>query len=158
MFSSSIDTLHRVAYRMAYPVWQFYLRQFQTRTQGAQVALWSNNRLLLIRNSYRSEYAFPGGYLKRAEDTARAARRELREETGLAVEIDQLAFSSAWTHTYGRSVGHDDLFECRLDKPPAINIDNREVIEARFVTRQEALTLPFETHVVQYLSERQRDH
>ena len=51
MLSRSIDSLHRLAYRTAYPVWQFYLRQLRVRTQGVQVALWNNDRLLLIRNS-----------------------------------------------------------------------------------------------------------
>ena len=56
MLSRSIDRLHRLAYRTAYPVWQFYLRQLRVRTQGAQVALWHNDQVLLVRNSYRETY------------------------------------------------------------------------------------------------------
>jgi len=151
MLSSSIDTLHRVAYRMAYPVWQFYLRQFQTCTQGAQVALWNNDRLLLIRNSYRRTYTFPGGYIHNDENTATAASRELREETGISIAADQLRFSFACSYRNGKHEGHDDIYECQLANKPTVRIDNREVIDARFVTADIALALPLESHVRHYL-------
>jgi 8-oxo-dGTP diphosphatase len=151
MLSSCIDSLHRVAYRMAYPVWQFYLRQFQTRTQGAQVALWNNDRLLLIRNSYRQTYTFPGGYIQNDEETAAAASRELREETGISIAADQLRFSFACSYSNGKHEGHDDIYECQLANKPTVRIDNREVIDARFVTTDIALALTLESHVRHYL-------
>ena len=46
--------------------------------------------LLLLRQSYRRREAwgFPGGLLKRGEQPADAVRREVREELGVAVEVD----------------------------------------------------------------------
>jgi len=152
MLSSILDALHRVAYRMAYPVWQFYLRQFQTRTQGAQVALWNNDQLLLIRNSYRQTYDFPGGYIHNGENSATAASRELCEETGISVAADKLRFSFAVSYSKGKLEGHNDFYECQLENEPDICIDNREVIEARFVTPDAALALPLERHVRYYLA------
>ena len=64
MFSGIINAMHRAAYRMAYPVWRFCLRQFSIRTQGAQVAVWNNEQILLVRNSYRDTYVFPGGFMQ----------------------------------------------------------------------------------------------
>ena len=151
LLPSAIDALYRVAYRMAYPVWRFYLRQFQTRTQGAQVAVWNNDRVLLVRNSYRKTYAFPGGYIRNGENTSTAASRELCEETGISVPTEQLRFSFAWSYTCGKLVGHDDIYECQLENDPDICIDNREVIEACFVTPDTALALPLESHVRHYL-------
>ena len=151
MLSSSIDSLHRVAYRMAFPVWQFYLRQFQIRTQSAEVALWNNDRLLLIRNSYRQTYTFPGGFIRNDENTATAACRELYEETGISVATGQLRFSFACSHRIGKHEGHDDIYECHLADRPAVNLDNREVVEALFVTIAVAMTLPLERHVRHYL-------
>ena len=151
MLSSGIDSLHRMAYRMAFPVWQFYLRQFQARTQGAQVALWNDDRLLLVRNSYRHTYTFPGGYIRNDENTATAASRELYEETGISVTTGQLRFSFACSYRNGKHEGHDDIYECHLADRPAVHIDNREVVEALFVTTAVAMTLPLERHVRHYL-------
>lgn len=44
-------------------------------------------QLLLVRLSYRERWGVPGGLLKRGEDPAMAARREVREEVGLEVEL-----------------------------------------------------------------------
>ncbi len=43
--------------------------------------------LLLVRQVYRRHWGVPGGLLERGEDAADAARREVFEETGLAVEL-----------------------------------------------------------------------
>jgi len=43
--------------------------------------------VLLVRHVYRSRWGVPGGLLKRGEDAAEAARREVLEEVRLAVEL-----------------------------------------------------------------------
>lgn len=48
----------------------------------------ADGALLLIRNSYRSGWGFPGGFLKRGETPAAAARRETCEEVGVEVCLD----------------------------------------------------------------------
>lgn len=47
----------------------------------------SDGRLLLVRQTYRQRWGIPGGLLKRREDPAHAARREVREEVGLDIEL-----------------------------------------------------------------------
>lgn len=44
--------------------------------------------MLLVRNSYRQGWGFPGGLLKRRETPDAAARRETREEVGVDVALD----------------------------------------------------------------------
>lgn len=43
--------------------------------------------LLLVRLAYREHWGVPGGLLRRGEDAADGARREVFEEVGLAVEL-----------------------------------------------------------------------
>lgn len=47
----------------------------------------SNGDLLLVRQVYRSHWGVPGGLAERGESAADAARREVFEETGLAIEL-----------------------------------------------------------------------
>lgn len=43
--------------------------------------------LLLVRQVYRRRWGVPGGLLERGEDAADAARREVFEEVGLAIDL-----------------------------------------------------------------------
>jgi 8-oxo-dGTP pyrophosphatase MutT (NUDIX family) len=48
----------------------------------------SDGHMLLVRQSYRRDgWGFPGGLMRRREEPADAARRELHEELGIDVEL-----------------------------------------------------------------------
>ena len=47
----------------------------------------ADGRVLLIRQSYRQRWGLPGGLLQRGEEAAVAARREIREEVGVEIEL-----------------------------------------------------------------------
>lgn len=46
-----------------------------------------DGHVLLLRQTYRSNWGLPGGLLKRGEDPAVAAAREVVEEVGLAIDV-----------------------------------------------------------------------
>jgi 8-oxo-dGTP diphosphatase len=46
-----------------------------------------DGHLLFVRQAYRKKWGIPGGLLKRGEDPAVGARREVFEEVGIAVEL-----------------------------------------------------------------------
>jgi 8-oxo-dGTP diphosphatase len=90
-----VNRFLRFSYRcvfVAARVWWFLRRP---RTTGALVAIWSGERLLLVRSSYRSRrYSLPGGFVKRGEAPRDAAQRELAEELGLTIQAPALRL--AW--------------------------------------------------------------
>ena len=47
----------------------------------------ADGHVLLVRLSYRNSWGVPGGLLKRGETPAEAARREVREEVSLEIEL-----------------------------------------------------------------------
>ena len=56
-------------------------------TVGALCFLEHDGRILLLRQHHRRGWTLPGGLINRGEDAATAVVREVREETGLAIEV-----------------------------------------------------------------------
>ncbi|MEX0342274.1 MAG: NUDIX domain-containing protein [Erythrobacter sp.] len=122
--------LYRLALRIAY-VLRHYWRRITgaTGTGVSVIARDLDGQVLLVRHSYGPVgWYFPGGGVGRNEAPETAARRELLEETGCAIEAirkigvieEQL---SGVPHT-----AH--IFEGIVDAMP--KADGREVVEARF--------------------------
>jgi 8-oxo-dGTP pyrophosphatase MutT (NUDIX family) len=81
----------RVGYRIAHRLlrgWWFLRRP---HAQGVKCLLFDGERLLFVRHAYgdRTAWELPGGGLRRGEEPAVAARREMREELG--VDLDRWA-------------------------------------------------------------------
>jgi len=150
--STFTDSLYRILYQFAYPVMKLYWHFFKQATHGAQVAVWVDNSVLLIRNSYRSEYCFPGGHINQNETALQAAVRELREETGIHVNAKQLQQIKKITFQRNGVTCTDRIFKCQLNTIPNIKIDNREVVEAFFVSIPDCNALSLQNSVYKILS------
>jgi ADP-ribose pyrophosphatase YjhB (NUDIX family) len=136
-----LDGLFRLAYRAAYLLLRAYWAVARPATHGVLVAIWHEGEVLLVRNSYQPLLSMPGGYLARGEAPVDAARRELREEVGLAVEPGELRTLFTMRHRWLGKDEHVTLFALRPARRPAVAIDRREIVETRFVTPAEALRL-----------------
>jgi ADP-ribose pyrophosphatase YjhB (NUDIX family) len=149
-----IDRLYRWAFWCAYRVVRASRRIRPGVSHGAYVAVWSGERVLLIRNSYRSGDSLPAGGLKRGETHRDAARRELAEEVGIEVRADELEFVCE-VETEGR-YGRDrcQFFELRYDEDPEVRIDRREVIDWDFCPDEELPERPLLRIVRHYLNQR----
>lgn len=91
----------------------------------------ADGALLLVRHSYRRRWGTPGGLLARGEAAADGARREVREEVGLDIEI--VGEPAVVVDPVPRRV--DLVFRCR----PALGSDadavapaSPEIVEARW--------------------------
>ena len=150
-----IDACYRFVYRSLYKAMRVYWKLLKPLKHGALVAIWHGERILLVRNSYVDYYSLPGGYIKKHERSDEAAARELREELQLLVTPAQLSLITDMTHDWEGRRDHVVIFDLRLDDPPRVRVDNREVVAAEFVTAKMALERnlfpPLRQHIEEHL-------
>lgn len=122
--------MHRLALRIAHRIRHRWRMLRRVPLAGVSVFVTDlNGRLLLVRHSYGpGGWALPGGGMGRHESPEDAARREIAEEVGCAIEgarvLDKLEETiSGAPHTAW-------LVAARTQDHPTP--DRREILEARF--------------------------
>ena len=99
--------------------------------------------LLLVRLSYRKSWGLPGGLLQRGEDPADAARREVREESGL--EVDLLGEPAVVVDPPAQRI--DIVYRARPAAgadPSAVATSSAEIVELAWFPPDELPDLQFE--------------
>lgn len=122
--------LHRAALRVVHAMRHRWRKVVKMPLAGVSVLVLDlEGRVLLVRHSYGpGGWALPGGGVGRGEDVLDAARREVREEVGCA--LDRVEIFDSFAETISGSPHTAWLIWGRtLDHPRP---DRREVIEARF--------------------------
>jgi len=145
------DRVIRLLYKAAYQSLLFVNFFLRPKTQGAYVAVWHNDQILLIRNSYKSTYTLPCGGIERGETPREAARRELEEEVGLILPANAFQRVYETINQTEFKQDHIILYEVRLSTPPRPKPDGREVVWAGFRQPDDALNLPLFPPVLNYL-------
>jgi 8-oxo-dGTP diphosphatase len=140
-------TVYRVGFRFARLWWGVTHPQHE----GALVAVYVGSTLLVVRSSYRAGWSLPGGGIERGETPEEAARRELAEEIGLVGPRLTPAGIICVDWEGRRDRVH--MFELRLNRLPALRLDNREIIAARLVEPGELETSAMTGPLAAYLDE-----
>jgi 8-oxo-dGTP pyrophosphatase MutT (NUDIX family) len=131
--------------------WWFVARP---RHRGALVAVWVEDRVLVLRQSYRVHLNLPGGGVGQGETAMTAARRELREEVGLDLPADALRVAWEGESVWDWRRDYVTIFEAHLEALPDLRPDGREVIEARLIHPLAVLAGPQAPFVEKYLLQR----
>jgi len=113
--------------------WGVRLTQPRFTVTAGAVIRDERGRVLLLRHVFRrgSGWGIPGGFLARGEQPDEAVRRELREETGLALEEVELAF----VRTLALPHQVEIIFRCRMraaaleGREDSLEIDRAEWFE-----------------------------
>lgn len=129
-----LDLFYQIAFRIAYRLLRITWTIWHPHTTGAFVALWHKGELLLVRHSYKPGICLPGGGVQKGESYIEAAKRELREETGIDIEAAQLEEPLVVHLTDEGKDDHVCCFEVNYaGSMPDIAIDNREIVWAAFI-------------------------
>ena len=151
------DAAWQIAYRLGFPLARIWWRLRRQQHEGALVAVYVGRALLLVRSSYRIEWNFPGGTVRRGETPEVAARREMAEEIGLAGAYPLIAAGDACGFWDGRR-DRVHFFELRLERLPELQVDNREIVATRLISPSElrgmALTGPVAVYLGRTLASR----
>lgn len=108
---------------------------------ASSVIAGGDGRILLVHHTYGElNWEIPGGVLEARESVEAAAVREVREETGAAIEIERLT-GVYWEPGWGAAGGHHFVFRARLGagSPPPVVADRAEISELGWFARD---TLP----------------
>jgi 8-oxo-dGTP diphosphatase len=149
-----VDAAFRGAFRVAHRVLRTWWMIRRPRTHGALVAMWNEGRVLLVKNSYRREYTFPGGYVRPGESAIEAAMRELVEEVGVEISSSALKEVYDGVENYENRRDRVTIVEVEVQRPPEIAVDRREVVWAEFTPPDDVLALPIVPHLRRYLNAR----
>jgi 8-oxo-dGTP pyrophosphatase MutT (NUDIX family) len=148
------DRAYRAAYWLAFRVMRAWWFVARPHHRGALVAVWVEDRVLVLRQSYRVHLNLPGGGLGHGETPEFAARRELREEVGLELPPDALRVAWEGESFWDWRRDYVTIFEAHLDAVPDLMPDGREVIEARLIHPLAVLAGPQAPFVEKYLLQR----
>ncbi|WP_406179516.1 NUDIX domain-containing protein [Streptomyces sp. NBC_01006] len=107
----------------------------RARATASAAAIVSDERgrVLIVNPVYKERWNLPGGHIEEGELPAAAARREVREEIGLDLEIGDLLVTAWVTRAEGSHVFYVfDGPELSPEQQQAITLQESEIGEIRF--------------------------
>jgi ADP-ribose pyrophosphatase YjhB (NUDIX family) len=149
-YNKIAQAFYKLAYQAILLLW-FFTRP---TVYGVYVAVWHRDKLLVIKNSYKKRFTIPCGRVKRGENKAAAAVRELDEEVSIKLDKDQLTFVGEYAGKFKYATDIGTFFEITMAELPQIQVDNREVVWAQFMPLDQVSNLNLSPTVKTWLKHR----
>jgi 8-oxo-dGTP diphosphatase len=125
--------IRRLGYRGAYLGLRVYWFLRRPEVRGVKCVITDGDRVLLVRHTYGSRsWDLPGGSIKRGEEPADAARREMHEELGVSIDNWRPLGMMSLSIDHRRDRLH--CFQAEL-RAPRIEIDRGELADAGWFLR-----------------------
>jgi|WetSurMetagenome_2_1015567.scaffolds.fasta_scaffold44376_3 8-oxo-dGTP diphosphatase len=122
-----------------------YYKNLPKKRMGAGVLIFNeNNKILVIKPSYRDHWSIAGGVIEKNESPKAACIREVKEEIG--INLKKIEFLGV-DYTFDNSQKGESLqfifYGGKLSKNEIekIKIDGKEIVEYRFMKINDALPL-----------------
>lgn len=97
-------------------------------------------KILLIKHKNGGHWSFPKGHVEKNETDEETAKREILEETGLCVEIDN-NFKSVVTYSPKKNVMKDVIYFSAKSNSTKIHAQEEEVTDIEWVSAEKAYNL-----------------
>ena len=123
-----------------YPFFKHPLLFFRLNNDNVKVIVFFKNKVLLIKNTYRQGWTFPGGGVKKNESYEQAAIREVREEVAINININNLKNRGSFNLDSQKST-KTVVFSYEVKKSN-LKIDDLEVEKAVWINIDEVSHLP----------------
>lgn len=127
--------IKRTVIRLGYPLAKIFWFIFRPSSQAAKVVLNHENSILLIRHSFGPYYwTLPGGGIKKGEDPAIAAVREVKEELNINITTPIFLGTTPLSTDYKNCT----IFVFSFSPPTQdFRIDEVELVEAKWFSLTE---------------------
>ena len=119
-----------------------WMSTLEKRMSSAAIALYdAAGRVLVVKAHYKHYWSFPGGVVDAGETPRQAAVRETKEEVGVAVEADALAFCMVIDRVSTLAQTYQFIFEQQISAASldTVAIDNSEIEAYALVTRDDII-------------------
>lgn len=116
-------------------------QQAKQISSGA-VACKVGDKILIVKAKYKAYWTMPGGVVDVEETPIMAAIRELREETGLTVKVQELSFSHVLVANKCDLKVYNFVFETEIQQSAVDNLklQESEIEDSKLVTKAQILS------------------
>ena len=118
-----------------------YMKRLPGRASSAALLLENSaGELLIVKADYKEHWTVPGGVVEEDEMPLAAAIRETHEEIGVVVDPKIVEFVAVAVRTGPQLITYQFIFKSRLPESAKIQLQEHEISDYAFVSREQITT------------------